>query len=551
MEKNNLQTKQTLSIAYENHRKGNLKLAQDLYEKILKIDSNNFEAVFLLGSLFLQTKNFQEAIHFLNKAISIQPKHANSYQNLGYAFVELGEFKKAEELFFKAIEIDPNHGDAHFNLANTYKQMRNFKKAQEFYEKTIQIQPNNSSVYNNYANVCKQMGEFSKAITSYNKAIELKPDHPRAHHNLGNTYNQLGEFSKAINSFEKAFKYQPFNLESLYNWSDLDEGILDLKLKKKINLIMENKQLPKKDSAYGNFLLAKYEYAKQNFQEEFDYLVKGHTDYFNSKNFYFEKGVNYWLKDLPKIKELEKIDENEIDNNARPIFIVGVPRCGSTVVEKVIASGSKTFPIGEECSIINTFIGDIILKKESLNFKIIDLKDHLNNKYRELGLLKEESNYIFTDKTLDNFFFLDLIKKIFPKAKIINCKRNATSSIISILKNNLGDVAWTHKLEHIFSYFDIYHQKINNFKKRYPNFIYDLIFEDFQNNPEIETKKIMKFCELPWNKKCLEFYKRKDLISYTASHKQIRKPIYKISKDKNKPYKEILNKYGRKFNWFN
>ena len=61
----------------------------------------------------------------------------------------------------------------------------------------------------------------------------------------------------------------------------------------------------------------------------------------------------------------------------------------------------------------------------------------------------------------------------------------------------------------------------------------------------------MKFCELPWNKKCLEFYKRKDLISYTASHKQIRKPIYKISKDKNKPYKEILNKYGRKFNWFN
>ncbi len=551
MEKNNLQTKQTLSIAYENHRKGNLKLAQDLYKKILKIDSNNFDAIFLLGSLFLQTKNFQKAIHFLNKAISIQPKHANSYQNLGYAFVELGEFEKAEELFFKAIEIDPNHGDAHFNLANTYKQMRNFKKAKEFYEKTIKIQPNNPSVHNNYANVCKQIGEFSKAITSYNKAIELKPDHARAHHNLGNTYNQLGEFSKAINSFKRAYKYQPFNLESLYNWSDLDEGILDLNLKKKINLIMENKQLPKKDSAYGNFLLAKYEYAKQNFEEEFEYLVKGHTDYFNSKKVFFEKGVNYWLKDLEKVNELENLDKNEINNNARPIFIVGVPRCGSTVVEKVIASGSKIFPIGEECSVINSFIGDKILKKESLNFKINDLKDSLNNKYKELGLLKEENDYIFTDKTLDNFFFLDLINKVFPKAKIINCKRNTTSSIMSILKNNLGDVTWTHKLEHIFSYFDIYHKKMNSFKKKYPNFIYDLIFEDFQSNPEIESKKIMKFCELPWDKKCLEFYKRKDLISYTASHKQIRKPIYKISENKNKPYKEILNKYGSKFNWFN
>ena len=116
MEKNNLQTNQTLGIAYENHKKGNLELAKSLYEKILKIDSNNFEAIFLLGSLFLQTKNFQEAIHYLNKCILIQPEHANSYQNLGYAFVEIGEFEKAKGLFFKAIEIEPNHGDAYLIL---------------------------------------------------------------------------------------------------------------------------------------------------------------------------------------------------------------------------------------------------------------------------------------------------------------------------------------------------------------------------------------------------------------------------------------------------
>ena len=97
MEKNNLQANQTLGIAYENHKKGNLKLAKSLYEKVLKKDSNNFEAIFLLGSLFLQTRNFQEAIRYLNKGTLIQPKHANSYQNLGYAFVELGEFEKAKD----------------------------------------------------------------------------------------------------------------------------------------------------------------------------------------------------------------------------------------------------------------------------------------------------------------------------------------------------------------------------------------------------------------------------------------------------------------------
>ena len=75
-------------------------------------------------------------------------------------------------------------------------------------------------------------------------------------------------------------------------------------------------------------------------------------------------------------------------------------------------------------------------------------------------------------------------------------------------------------------------------------------FENFQNDPENESKKLMKFCNLPWNKKCLEFYKRKDIVSYTASHRQIRNPIYKDSIDKYQPYKSLLNKYGNKYNWF-
>ena len=177
-------------------------------------------------------------------------------------------------------------------------------------------------------------------------------------------------------------------------------------------------------------------------------------------------------------------------------------------------------------------------------------KKKINAKYKELGLLKKENDYIFTDKTLDNFFFLGLIKKIFPQAKVINCKRNPLASIISILKNNLGDVAWAHNIEHIFLYFDLYYKKINFFKKIFPNFIYDLQFKNFQNDPENESKKLMKFCNLPWNKKCLEFYKRKDIVSYTASHRQIRNPIYKESIDKHLPYKGLLNRYGNKYNWF-
>ena len=152
---------------------------------------------------------------------------------------------------------------------------------------------------------------------------------------------------------------------------------------------------------------------------------------------------------------------------------------------------------------------------------------------------------------MDNFFYIGLINKIFPGAKVINCRRNFLSSIVSIIQNNLREISWAHNLENIFKFFDIYYKKIKNFKKIYPNFIYELEFEKFINNPEIESKKLMKFCELPWNDKCLKYYERKDLVSRTASNVQIRKAIYKNAKNKYLPYKKILNKYGKKYFWFN
>ena len=166
-------------------------------------------------------------------------------------------------------------------------------------------------------------------------------------------------------------------------------------------------------------------------------------------------------------------------------------------------------------------------------------------------LLIKKYNNIFTDKSLNNFFYLKLIKEVYPNAKIINCKRDILSSIVSIFQNNLTELAWTHNLNNILKYFDNYFKIISDFEKLYPSWIYNLEFEKLINNPEDQSKKLMKFCELPWNEKCLEFYKRKDLISKTASNVQIREAIYKHTSNKYSPYKEYLNKYGKKYSWFN
>ena len=253
---------------------------------------------------------------------------------------------------------------------------------------------------------------------------------------------------------------------------------------------------------------------------------------------------------MPNIKELTELDAPEIKSKINPIFIIGVPRCGSTVVEKVIASGKKSLPIGEECGVISATTGELIINEKSLKLNLNNLKNEINEKYKKLNLINSESNNVFTDKTLENFFFLPLIKKIYPEAKIINCRRDPLSNIVSILKNNLSEVPWAHHLDNIFTYLDIYYKKIDFYKIKYPNFIYDLNIENFQNSPEKEAKKLIKFCGLSWDKKCLKFYKKANLISFTSSHRQIRKSIHKASVDRQLPYRNLLYKYGKKYDWF-
>ena len=114
--------------------------------------------------------------------------------------------------------------------------------------------------------------------------------------------------------------------------------------------------------------------------------------------------------------------------------------------------------------------------------------------YKKKGLIEVKHDYRFTDKSLNNFFYLKFIKDVFPNAKIINCKRDILSSIMSIFQNNISELAWVHHLDNIFKYFDNYFEIIQNYKETYPDSIYDLQFEEFVNSPEKESKKLMQFC---------------------------------------------------------
>jgi len=551
MNNKNLSLKQTLNLAFKNHKENNYAIAENLYSKVLKIDPNNFDAVFLLGSLWFQMKNYSDAIRMLTNAINLKPKNINAYQNLGVLLIEIGESQKAVQVLVKASMIQPDHSGVLYNLGNAYKDLGKLVKAVSCYEKTIKIEPRNTKARNNLGNVYKSLRDNKKAIEAFKKTLEIEPNHINANHNLANTYKETGDFLKAKKFYKKSFEINS-NLESLHALSELDDKTLNNSIKEKIDKIVSNKKSNYNNLAYGNFLLSKYELKNNNLKKEINYLIEGHSHFFLSKKEFYKKGINYWLNQLPKNQELTNLNlKNNENNNLKPIFIIGVPRCGSTLIEKIIASGPQKIPMGEEIGVLNFVLGKRIIKSQNITDDMGEINNEILELYKERGLINKSSNYIFTDKTLDNFFFIGFIKSLFPKAKIINCRRNPMSSILSILKNNLGGVSWAHKLENIFQFFDIYYKKIETYNNLYPNSIYDLELEKFVKNPEEESKKLTQYCEIKWDKKCLEFYKRKDLISRTASNVQIRKPIYKKSPNNDDSYKYFFEEYGKKYSWFN
>jgi tetratricopeptide (TPR) repeat protein len=588
MKKNNPTLKDIFRTAYENYRKGDLKTAETLCYKILSIDPNYLEIKILLASISAKEKNYIRAKQLLNEAIDIEPNNVTILNNLGTTCIELGEPKNAIGYYKKAIQIDPNNVNAHYNLGAICYNLKQLKGAKSHLQKAIELQPDFalpflvlgnvcadlkeyenaisnyqkainvnyklSSAHNNLGLVFRTLNDSKNAISCYKKAIEIKKDHAGAHHNLALALRESGEFDKAIKSHEMAIKYEPENLAHYFYLSDLKKNILDTDLKNKIEKIIRKNNTTKNNIAYGNYLLSKYEQKTKKYEKELNFLIKGHQFYFDSRKTKFEILVKYNFDDMLQVAnevKVDKLDEKN-KNEMKPIFIIGVPRCGSTLVEKIIGSGEMPVPMGEETSVLEEFVTTKIMEKKSLNLgKVSEIRNELFNKYKKRGLILDKSNNIFTDKSLNNFFFLKFIKEIYPNAKIINCKRDILSSIMSIFQNPLTELAWSHDLVNIFKYFDNYLRIIKNYNKTDLNFVYELQFEKLVNNPEEESKKLMKFCELPWNKKCLEFYKRKDLISKTASNIQIRSAIYKHSSGRYLPYKKFLNQYGKKYSWFN
>ena len=270
-----------------------------------------------------------------------------------------------------------------------------------------------------------------------------------------------------------------------------------------------------------------------------------------SAQFYYNQVISNFYNKL-NIQENTKINNEGVN----PIFIIGLPRSGSTLIESILTSSKENIISFGECNVFNVSILDQIGPKiysekfDNKKFEFLINKEIINKgileKYSQYSEIKHEK---FVDKSLENFFNIELIRSIYPKAKFIHTYRNPMDSVISIYQSMLPELSWTHNIEDILLYTDNYYKVLKYFKSKYPDIIMDIKLEEFTEKTEQLTKKLFNFCELAWHKNILNFYKRKDLYSKTLSFNQIRSRVLKYNNNKYQAYFKLLNNYKTKYHW--
>ena len=310
-----------------------------------------------------------------------------------------------------------------------------------------------------------------------------------------------------------------------------------------------------------DFLFSKQAKINNENKKEIEYLQSSHKNIFDSNQsynlsaqFYYNKIISKFYNKINIIKKEDEL-ENEL---VSPIFIIGLPRSGSTLIESILTSSEENLVSFGECHVFNMSIIKQIAPKiysekfDNQKFKFVvnykDLKNSILEKYSQFSEIKNKK---FIDKSLENIFNIEFIKNIYPEAKFIHTFRNPLDSIISIYQSMLPDLSWTHSIEDIIVYLDNYYKVLKHFKLKYPEIIMDINLEEFTEKSEELTKKMFKFCGLTWNKNILNFYMRKNLYSKTLSFNQIRSKVLKYNSKKYQPYFSLINKYKDKYEWLN
>lgn len=486
----------------------------------------------------IDNKEFKEAINSCENLINLNIENAIVYNLYGRAYQSLGLYEKSIPKLERSIQLQKNNYFALNNLAVSFKATEKYKLSDEAYKECLKINPNYIVGIINYANLKEFLNEIDEAIKLNLSALELQLNnsHDYILSKLSKLYLSIGNIEEARNYSLKLLKKHPNESYFYQLHSDVVDFEKDKNYLPNMEALFNKKNLSDDDIINLSFPLGKAYEKLKNYKKAFNYFDKG--------NAYKKKKINFNIDDVLRLSSsikkffnshnFQKFKEKQIEKKI--IFICGMPRSGTTLINQIISSHTDVVSTGESghlgTYIKKNYLNNFLLNERKI-FEDIDSNDNFFQDY--VYNLFDEFKYIskvFTDKSVQNFFWIGFIKIFFPNSKIIITERNSKDICLSIFKNNFEStyMNFSYDQKDIANFYNIYSDLIKFWKKTYENDLYSIKYENLIENPEIEIRKMLNYCGLKWDSNCLNHHQNKSAIT-TASVTQARLPIYKSSKN--------------------
>ena len=477
------------------------------------------------------------------------PTHPYAMSLLSEIANRLGYFDDAEFLLEKAVEFEPNDGDLRMQYAAVLRKKQKFTKTMEQVNILCDQFPENLTYQSHKASEIMQNGDHEGAITLFDDILEKNPYNFSTLTSKGHAQKTLGKTDQAIKSYQSAYKIKPDHGESFFSLANLKTYSFTSDELNSMRDQVKRVDLSLRDKAYFHFALAQGCESMGEFDEAFFHLEKGNKIKNDQSKYSIER------MDAELQAQVDVCDDNffkELGSGGHstkdPIFILGLPRAGSTLIEQILASHSMvdgTLELPNILSIAQSLRGGDIYGKlgnypKSLNTLTLEQREAFGKSFIEDTRIHRKDAPMFTDKMPNNFRHIGLIHLIMPNAKIIDARRYPLDCCFSMFKQLFAQgQEFSYGLAETGNYYNSYIKLMNHWDKVLPNKILRVNNEDVIEDLEGQVKRMLDYLELPFEEECISFYETNRSVR-TASSEQVRRPVNKDGMGRWKPYAKNL-----------
>jgi len=509
--------------------------AEQLYRHVFVKNPGNHNASLGIALSALEQNNITDALWFMQKAAEIAPEIVLYRRNLGELFRRAKKYEAAIASHKIAINIEPCSAENHFLLGLAYSDNHQFEFAIQHYHIALSYNQNYGVAWNNLGTVLENLGDKQTAKIAYTTAIALNSLHAEAQNNLAVIYSEEGKLTEARSHFTASVTANPDFIEAHYNLSliktyTLNDPHLALleSLMKRINCY----STPMRIRYY--FALGKALDDTKQYERAFKAYSEGNQLQSCQKPWDKNK-LHALVEAIPKLFTTSFLKQPKKTNDARcPIFIVGMPRAGTTLIEQILCTHESIYGAGE-LSILDDVLHNAC-RTANMPFTTW-MKQLTDEAFATLGeaylnrvwKLAPNKNFI-VDKMPGNCFYIGMIYRMLPNAKIIHAIRDPMDSCFSCFTHLFNDdMSFSYDLTTLGTYYTLYAQTMQHWHSVLPkNTIFNVSYEQMVTHHEALSKELIRYIGLPWDPNCLHFYKNNRAVK-TASLTQVRKPIYKTS----------------------